>query len=161
MLSARDVFERTEIRASRGGVVVGLQIHTVGGVIAPGEVLLDIVPQDDKLNVEVRVQPDDIDVVHVGLNAQLRLTAYNRRMTPSVDGKVIYVSADRLTDPQTGLGYYKALIEVDTNSLDVIDGVVLYPGMTAQVNIVTGQQTVLDYILSPLMDSFSRALKEQ
>ncbi len=158
---AQDVFERTEIRASRGGVVVDLQIHTVGGVIAPGEVLLDIVPQDDKLNIEVKIEPDDIDVVHVGLNAQLRLTAYNRRLTPTVDGKVIYVSADRLTDPQTGLGYFKALIEVDANSLDSIDGVVLYPGMTAQVMIVTGQQTVLDYILSPLMDSFSRALKEQ
>jgi len=161
LLSARDVFERTEIRASRAGVVVDLQIHTVGGVIAGGEVLLDIVPQDDKLSIEVKIDPDDIDIVHVGLDAQLRLTAYNRRMTPTIDGKVIYVSADRLTDPQTGLGYYKALIEVDANSLDSIDGVVLYPGMTAQVMIVTGQQTVMEYILSPLMDSFSVALREQ
>ncbi len=158
---AQDVFERTEIRASRAGVVVDLQIHTVGGVIAGGEVLLDIVPQDDKLSIEVKIEPDDIDVVHVGLDAQLRLTAYNRRMTPTIDGKVIYVSADRLTDPQTGLGYYKALIEVDANSLDSIDGVVLYPGMTAQVMIVTGRQTVLEYILSPIMDSFSVALREQ
>jgi HlyD family secretion protein/epimerase transport system membrane fusion protein len=161
MLATRDVLERTEIRVPVSGTVVDLQVHTIGGVIAPGSTLMDIVPGLDKLIIEAQVRPEDIDVVHVGLEAQVRLTAYQRRTTPTVDADVTYVSADRLVDPQSGIPYYKALIEVDAESLEAVDDVVLFPGMPAEVMILTGKRTALTYLISPVTNSIARAFKEE
>ncbi len=155
-----DVLRRTEIRAPQAGTVADLQIHTTGGVIRPGERIMDLVPKDDELVIEADLRPEDIDVVHIGLRAQIRLTAFNRRSTPPVDGRVTFVSPDRLINSETGLPYYKVVVEVLPESLEKLHDIELYPGMGAVAFIATGSRTALDYLISPIADSFERAMRE-
>ncbi len=159
--AARDVLSRTEIRAPQAGVVVGLSVHTRGGVISPGQDLLDIVPRDDTLVVEAHINPIDIDVVHPGLRAQVRLTAFKQRTTPLLEGTLIRVSADSFSDEQTGQSYYLARVTISAEEKAKLNGAELYPGMPAEVIIVTGKQTVIEYILAPLENSFRRAFREE
>lgn len=159
--AAEDVLQRTEILAPQDGVVVSLRVHTPGGVIKPGEPILDIVPQNDVLLIEARINPLDIDVVHVGLPAQVRLTAYGSRHVLPLDGEVIYLSADSFTDQRTGAPYYLARIRANAEQQRRLRKVTLYPGMPAEVMILTGERTALDYALRPLFDSFARAFREQ
>jgi HlyD family secretion protein/epimerase transport system membrane fusion protein len=158
--AAEDILVRTTIRAPEAGVVMGLSVHTETGVIAPGQRLLDIVPEDDTLVIEAQVTPNDIDVVHVGLPAQVRLTAFNQRDTPLLDGKLTRVSADSFTDKHSGASYFLARITIDAAELKKLDGRELYPGMGSEVLIKTGQRTTMDYILAPLTDSMRRAFRE-
>ncbi|HLT77765.1 MAG TPA: HlyD family type I secretion periplasmic adaptor subunit [Ferrovibrio sp.] len=166
LIAAAATLQRTEIIAPQAGIVVGLAVHTPGAVIAPGERILDIVPQENRLMVEARVRPEDIDVVHQGLPAHVRLTAFSQRTTPVVGGRVVLVSADRLRDePRRGgrelsdEGYYLARIELDREALAALD-LALYPGMPAEAMIVTGSRTALDYLLSPVTNALGRALRE-
>lgn len=159
--TASDVLKRLIIRAPQAGVVTGLKVHTVGGVISPGEELMDIVPQNDKLVIEAQVSPQDIDVVRPGLPAKIRLTAYKIRLVPPVEGKVEMVSADRFVDKATNQPYFTARILVDNKSLEKIKGVSLYPGMPAEVLIVTGSRTLFGYMLSPITATMFRAFREQ
>jgi hypothetical protein len=105
--------------------VVGLKIHTVGGVIAPGSALMDIVPSAENLVIEANVDPIDIDVVYPGLEAQVRLTAFSMRNTKPLEGRVMSVSADRLIDERTGQAYYRARIELTENPAKAFDGAML------------------------------------
>ncbi|MFO1243186.1 MAG: HlyD family type I secretion periplasmic adaptor subunit [Rickettsiales bacterium] len=161
MNANEDKLKRIDILAPIAGRVNDLKIHTVGGVIQPGEKLMDIVPDNDKLIVEAKVMPQDIDVVHKGLEASVRLTAYKTRKVPPVAGKVINVSGDRFNDERTGASYYLARVEVDMKDLGRLDNVHLYPGMPADVMIITGKNTVLAYLWSPISDSFNKAFREQ
>ncbi|WP_259779832.1 HlyD family type I secretion periplasmic adaptor subunit [Aestuariispira ectoiniformans] len=176
MLATEDVLTRVDIRAPAPGVVVGLQVHTEGAVISPGQTLMEIVPESDKLIVETRIKPQDIDSVHPGLPAEVRLSAYDRRTTPPIDGEVFYVSADRVQGEQSpGVGgeerrrdtssepasYYTARITLDPESLAAAGDLSLYPGMPADVMVVTGKRTLLDYILTPVGQVFERALREE
>jgi len=158
---AMDVLERVDIRAPYSGTVVGLRFHTTKGVIQPGAAILDIVPEDDELIIETHINTPDIDAVHAGLPAEIRLVAYNQRTTPSVQGSVVQVSADRITDEKSGQAFYLARIQVDPASLQGLQGIKLYPGMPAEVYIVTGERTLLQYVMKPLTDSFQRALREE
>ncbi len=158
--AAKDVLARTEIRAPQAGLVVGLNVHTESGVVAPGQRLLDIVPKDDVLVVEAEVDPNDIDVVRVGLSAQVRLTAFKQRSTPPLEGGVTRVSADSFTHEHTGATYFLVRIAIDPMESEKLDGGELYPGMPAEVMIVTGEQTALEYMLAPIRDSFRRAFRE-
>ena len=108
--AADDILSRTHIDSPLDGIVVDLQVHTVGGVITPGASVMDIVPVDERLIIEAQVDPADIDSVHPGLTAQVVLTAFNRRNVPPIEGTVVFVSADRLTDPRSGLPYFLARI---------------------------------------------------
>jgi HlyD family type I secretion membrane fusion protein len=159
--AAEDVLGRTDIRAPLAGTVVGLQVHTRGGVIAPGAALMDIVPSDEKLVIEANVDPIDIDVVHRGLEAQVRITAFSMRNAKPLKGRVMSVSADRLIDERTGQAYYRARIELTENPAKAFEGATLYPGMPAEVMIVTGARTALGYIFNPISSSFNRAFREQ
>lgn len=156
--AAEDVLARTVIVAPSAGIVVGMQIHTAGAVIQPGQPFMDIVPQDDRLVVEARVDPGDIDVIHAGQAAQVRLTALNQRFATPLPGAVKWVSADRLTDPRTGLPYYLARIELNLQGDAPAAG--LHPGMSAEVLIATGSRTMLDYLASPLLRAIERAGRE-
>ena len=159
--AAEDVVARTRVSAPLDGVVVGLKVHTPGGVIAPGERLLDIVPSGDRLIIEAQVDPRNIDVVHPGLSTYVRLTPFDKRDTPPLAGRVASVSADRLTDERTGAAFYLARIELIDDPAKVLKGAVLYPGMPAEVMIVTGARTALDYFLKPIARSLSRAFRER
>ena len=158
--AAEDVLERTEIRAPQAGVVVGRKVHTEAGVIAPAQHPLDIVPKGVTLVVEAEVDPNDIDIVRVGLTAQVRLTAFKQRNTPLLEGRVTRVSADSFTHEHSGATYFLARITIDAAEREKLDGGELYPGMPAEVMIVTGEQTAFEYILTPVTDSFRRAFRE-
>ena len=159
--AAEYVLKRTEIRAPIAGIVVGMNIQTIGGVIAPGESLLDIVPTNERLIIEAKVNPDDIDVVEEGLNAHVRFTAFSQRDTQPVEGRVITVSADSLTDDRTGDVYYAAKIALTGDIKAALGEEGLYPGMQVDVMILTGSQTIVDYFLRPITQSFSHAFREQ
>jgi HlyD family type I secretion membrane fusion protein len=157
--AAEDILARTEIVAPASGTVVSLQVFTTGGVISPGETLMEIVPTGDPLLIEARVNPNDIDVVHPGQEASVQFLAFSQRRTPSFTGRVIQVSADLLTDERSGVTYYLGRISIDENQ-DGLDELELYPGMQVEVLIRTGARTAIDYFLEPLTSSMNRALRE-
>ena len=160
--ASEDKLIRTEIRAPIGGTIVNLQVHTPGGVIAPGAPLLDIVPSDDSLVIEARVDPGDIDVVRTGLKAHVRISAFSQRNMAPIPGVVTYVSADRLNDERTGVGYYVARIMLEEKDIfEALQGAKLQPGMQAEVIIATGTRTALNAIISPIAGSFNRAFREE
>jgi membrane fusion protein, epimerase transport system len=155
--SAADTLARSEIVARQSGTIIGLQIHTLGGVVKPGAAILDIVPKDDKMIVEAHVRPEEIDKVHKGLPAEVRFTAFNARATPVFPGRVSRVSADRFTDPHSGAAFYVTQIEMDPTQVAALT---LQPGMPAEVYILTGERTALDYILKPIKDQMHRGMLE-
>lgn len=159
--AVEDILQRTVIRAPLDGVVVNLQFHTEGGVIGPGNPILDIVPSQDELVVEVRVNPLDIDIVHPGLTAKVSFSAFKQRNTPSLNGEVIHVSADSLQDQNTGEIFYLSRIIIPKDELSRLNGHQLYPGMPAQAMIITQKRTAWDYFTSPIKDSFNRAFREE
>ena len=158
--AADDVLGRIEIVSPIDGFAVDLQVFTSGGVIRPGDRLLDVVPDSEKLVIEARVAPTDIDIVHAGLEAQVRLSAFNQRITPTVDGTVTWVSADRLTDSSTGEEYYTARVDLKDQNDPRLNGLTLQPGMPAEVLIRTGERTLIQYLVSPVEQSISRSLRE-
>lgn len=158
--SAREVLTRTIVRAPVSGHVVNLKLFTPGGVLPPRETVMEIVPDTDRLIAEAQISPNDIDVVHKGLRVQLRLTAFNQRITPTVFGKVETVSADRQTDQRTGNSYYTARIVID-EGLDKLKGLKLYPGMPAEAMIITGERTLMAYLTKPLFSSIENGMREE
>lgn len=159
LAAATDVMGRTEIRSPVSGVVSGLLVHTVGGVIAAGQPLMDVVPVSDKLVVQATIDPLDIDQVTAGQEAQVWLSALNRRNQRPIEGVVQTVSADRLVDPQTGAPYYLARVELQRAEIEK-GGMPLQPGMSAEVMIHTGARTTLDYLLTPITQFMTRAMRE-
>ena len=161
--ASSDTMNRIVIAAPVTGTVTGLRAHTIGGVINPGDAIMDIIPtNEEELVIEARVNPQDIDVVHKDLLARVRLSAYKARTVPMIEGIVRTVSADRFTDERTGEAYYSARIYIDGKEFEELgDDIKLYPGMPAEVLIVTGSRTFLNYMLSPISESFNRAFREQ
>lgn len=155
-----DVLARLDVRAPQEGVIVGLKFFTPGGVIPPGAPILDIVPEEQRLIISANVNPNDIDVVHAGLPAQIRLSVFNSRNTPLIDGTVTNISADRFINDSDGSSFYRATVEIDAGELEALDGVSLHPGMPAEVLINTGSRTALQYLMSPITDNVHRALRE-
>lgn len=159
--ASRDILSRTELVAPIAGKVVNSRFKTKGGVIRSGEPILDIVPTGERLLIDARVAPADIDVVSIGLSAVVHLTAYSSRGLPRIQGTVRDVSADRIVDPNTGQPYFLARVEVLKEDLDALgDEYVLVPGMPADVMIVTGERTLMGYLLEPFMSAFRRGLRE-
>jgi membrane fusion protein, epimerase transport system len=159
--SAEAVLSRMEIRSPYAGKVVALNVFSVGGVIQRGEKIMDIVPDDDGLTIEAQVAVDEISDVRPGMAAEVHLTAYKQRIVPTLHGKVVQVSADRLVDQKTGAPYYLATVRPDMDELSHLEGVKLYPGMPATVTLPTESRTALQYIIGPLADSFSHAFKQK
>ncbi len=159
--AAKDVLDRSKIRTPISGTVVSLQVHTSGGVIKPGDTLLSIVPADEPLVVEAQINPNDIDVVHKGLSAQVRLTPLNARMVPPLSGHIAWISADIIHDEKSKASYYLSRIEIAAAPADLPKGVDLYPGMPAEVIITTGERTFLNYLVTPISRSFRRAFREE
>jgi membrane fusion protein, epimerase transport system len=156
-----DQLKRQTITAPIAGEVVDLRVRTVGGVIAPRDPLMDIVPVGGAVIVEGKVRVEDIDEVKVGSVADVQLLAYKRRTTPKVEGKVTYVSGDSLTDPGPSANtYYLAHIELDPKSLAEIGNLPLTPGMPADAFIKTRERTMLQYLLEPITDTLRRAFRE-
>jgi HlyD family secretion protein/epimerase transport system membrane fusion protein len=159
--ASRDVLARTVVTVPISGTVVNLRFKTVEGVIRAGDAILDIVLDEEKLLIDARVSPTDIDVVHAGLAAQVRLTAYSSRGLPRIHGVVRTVSADRLADQATGQPYYLARVEVERGELERMGaGVGLVPGMPADVLIVRRERTMVNYLLEPFREAFRWSFRE-
>ena len=157
----RDILARTVIRAPTNGIVVNLRFKTTTGVIKAGEPILDIVPTDEDLVIEARIQPTDINVLKPGQTAQVHLTPYHTRYTRLLQGSLREISADSLTDEKTGARYYKAYIIVDHNSIQAIEeNIELAAGMPAEIFIRTGEHTFLAYLMEPFTRSLRRSFRE-
>jgi len=149
------------IPAPIGGIVVGLRMRTTGGVIQPGEPILDIVPENEALLIEAQIALTDIDTVELGQPARIHLSAYPQRNLQPLDGEVVALSADSMADEQTRIPYYAARISVAASALENLPAdIELRPGMPAEIFITTDARTVIDYLLSPFFSSFNRAFRE-
>lgn len=155
-----DRISRIVIRAPEDGMILGMKIHTVGGVVSPGTPLLDIVPSVSDLIVEAQVSPIDIDRVSVGKKADIRFSAFKNATTPEIEGKVVQISADRLMNEQTGMPYYLARVSLTEEGVRSLGSLKLQPGMPAEVLINTGDRTMLQYLMQPATDAFARSMIE-
>jgi HlyD family type I secretion membrane fusion protein len=163
VLSATRVLDRVKISSPVRGVVVKLRYHTPGGVVEAGKTVMEIVPLQENLLIEVRVRPQDIPNVKLGQKAIIRLTALKQRVTPMIEGEVAYVSADALPDEKSTLtrsDVYVARISLDSEEVAKIHGFAPTPGMPAEVYIKTTERTFIEYLLQPLRDSMARAFRE-
>jgi membrane fusion protein, epimerase transport system len=157
-----DTVARTTIRAPESGMVLGLAVHNLGAVIPAGGHLLDIVPQREKLLIEAQVSPLDIDRVHIGQQTEVRFSSFKSAKTLKTGGHVIALSADRLTDEKNQVSYYLARVEVNKDDLEDLrkHGLILLPGMPAEVLINTGERTFFEYLVQPFSNIFARSLIE-
>jgi epimerase transport system membrane fusion protein len=158
--ATKDKLERVVIKAPASGMVLGLAAHTENGVITPGNPILDIVPQDAELVIEAQVSPMDIDRVTVGLQAEVRFSAFKQSKTPKMEGKVINISPDRFVDEKTGNPYYLARVELIPESKKKLGDLQLLPGMPAEVLIKTGERTLFQYLAQPVTNFFARSFIE-
>jgi HlyD family secretion protein len=159
---AQDVLDRTEIRAPGSGTMQNLKVHTVGSVIRPGEVLMELVPEDEELIINARVSPIDKDNVAPGLSTEVRFTAFKTRLTPIMLGVVDTVSGDVITpENQNEQPYYLARVAVDEADIPLEIRDRLTAGMPADVIITTGERTVANFIISPLMDAVRKSMIEE
>ncbi|ANI60125.1 epimerase transport system membrane fusion protein [Pseudomonas sp. PvR086] len=149
------------IRAPESGMVIGMTVHTIGGVVRSATPLLDIVPSVSELVIEAQVAPVDIDRIAIGKRADIRFGAFNSATTPVIQGEVISVSADRLVNEKTGTPYYLARVRVTEAGVRALGDRKLLPGMPADVLIITGQRTLLQYLLQPARNVISQALIEE
>ncbi|MBK1657588.1 HlyD family type I secretion periplasmic adaptor subunit [Paracraurococcus ruber] len=159
--AASDVAQRRDILAPEDGTLVNQRVFTVGAVLKPADPLFDLVPAKDRLVAEVNVQPMDIDVVYPGLQAEVRLPAFKQRLVPYLHGHVTWVAADVTTNEQTRQQYYRAYILIDQDQLAHLPSVFLTPGMPVEAHVQIGQRTFFRYMVQPLLDSFTRAFREQ
>ena len=159
--SLKDRMQRTELNSPVHGIVKQIQINTIGGVIQPGMVIMEIVPIEDSLLIEAQVRPQDIAFIRPGQEATVKITAYDFTVYGSLEGKVTHISADSTLDKE-GQSYFEVWIRTKRNYLGSADKKLpIIPGMTAQIHIITGQKTVLNYLLKPLLKARHEALRER
>lgn len=151
--------ERLAVRAPKAGRILGVQAHTVGGVVQPYEPFMYIVPQDEQLIVSVQIQPQDIDKISVGQPATLRFTAFNQNTTPEITGALKQVSADTMIDPVTSMAFYEGRIALPLDA-DLPESVSLVPGMPVDAMLQTETRNVLSYLLRPAQDAMSKTFRE-
>jgi adhesin transport system membrane fusion protein len=152
---------RTEVRSPVRGTIKQFKINTVGGVIRPGQDLVEIVPLDDTLVVEARIAPADVAFLRPGQNAMVKITAYDFSIYGGLPAKLEEISADAIQD-EKGNSYFRIRVRTDRNSLGAGEkSLPIIPGMTASVDVLTGQKTVLDYLLKPILKARDRALRER
>lgn len=161
LFAVRDEVVRTRIIAPLGGKVINLQVHTVGGVVPSGQPIMNIVPEDDRLIVEAKVMPTDVDNVTVGQEARLRITPLNQRATPELLGEVVLVSADILTNEEAREQYYIARISIPDSEYVKLGDKDIRPGFPVEVTFSGGKRTMLQYLAEPLSGMIRRAMKEE
>ena len=160
-VAAQDQLQRIDIRAPVTGTVNQLSIHTIGGVVKPGDVILEIVPDSDELQIEARLPPNEIDQVRRAQTAFMRFSAFNQRTTPQVEGAVSYVSADLSRDAQTNTTYYTVRVTLPGDERRRLGDVKLIAGMPVEVFLQTGSRTMVSYLFKPMTDQFHRMFNER
>ena len=160
-VTAEDQLRRVDIRAPHDGMVLQSTVHTVGGVITAGDAVMMIVPQAEDLSVEAKVNPQDIDKLQIGQKTLLRLSAFNQRTTPELNGVVTRVSPDVTTDQRTGQSYYTIRVSLPPQEVARLGDVRLIPGMPVEAFVQTGDRTMLSYLIKPLSDQLMRTFRER
>jgi HlyD family secretion protein len=160
-VTAEDQLRRVEIRSPQNGMVLQSTVHTVGGVITAGDAIMMIVPQADDLQVEAKVNPQDIDKLQIGQKTLLRLSAFNQRTTPELNGTVSRVSPDVTTDQRTGQSYYTIRVSMPPEEVARLGDAKLIPGMPVEAFVQTGDRTLLSYLVKPLSDQLMRTFRER
>jgi HlyD family secretion protein len=160
-VTAEDQLRRVDIRAPQDGMVLQSTVHTVGGVITAGDAIMMIVPQADDLQVEAKVNPQDIDKLQIGQKTLLRLSAFNQRTTPELNGVVTRVSPDVTTDQRTGQSYYTIRVSMPPAEVARLGDAKLIPGMPVEAFVQTGDRTMMSYLVKPLSDQLMRAFREK
>ena len=161
-VAARDQLDRIEIRAPTSGIIHQLNAHTIGGVVKAGDTVMEIVPDSDDLQIEAHVQPNDIDQVHTGQKAFVRLTAFDRQTAPQLAGLVSYVSADTTRDQQqANASYFTVRVVLPEEERRRLPGATLIPGMPAEVFMQTGSRSMMSYLFKPIADQMRRAFVER
>jgi HlyD family secretion protein len=160
-VTAEDQLRRVDIRSPQDGIVEQSTVHTVGGVIQAGDAIMLIVPQADDLQVEAKVQPQDIDKLQIGEKTLLRLSAFNQRTTPELTGAVMRVSPDVTTDQRSGQSYYTIRVSLPPEEVAKLGEAKLIPGMPVEAFVQTGDRTMMSYLIKPLKDQLMRAFRER
>ena len=158
---ADEVLTRVEVRAPRTGIVLNVRVATAGAVVAPGATLAEVVPPLQRLTLAARVSPLNVQSVAAGQKAEIRFPAFSSRKTDSIFGRVETVSADAVTDPATRETYYQTKVVVDPSGVPAEITAKIVPGMPADVLIITGERTLLTYLLGPLRDTLAKAMRDQ
>jgi HlyD family secretion protein len=158
-VAAEDLLKRIGLVAPQAGKVFQQSVHTIGGVIQAGEAVMLIVPDGDSLAIEARIAPHEIDQVHMGQRAVLRLSAFNQRITPELNGEVVRIGADVTQEEKKGESYYAVRIRIADDELARLDGLKLVAGMPVEAFIQTTPRTVMSYVVKPMHDQITRASK--
>ena len=165
LIGAREQLQNSKLRAPTSGQVVGMTVFTIGGVVAPGQTLMEIVPDTRKLVIQAQVNPSDADDVYQGHKAQIRFLSVHDKTLPMLEGTVRTISADRLNDEKSGVSYFVAEVEVAPSELDKVRAVLgqgqLRPGLPVEAVLAARKRTALQYLLEPLTANFWRSLREQ
>lgn len=161
LISASDQAGRVDVIAPVSGTVHNMTISTLGGVVTPANPIMDIIPDTDRLIVESQVEPMYVDQIYTGQDTTVRLSAFNQRTTPELNGVVISVSANTTVDPVTGFPFYTVRIEIPTDEIARLKGLTLVPGMPAEAFMQTDKRTVINYLLKPATDQLNRAFREE
>ena len=158
-MAAEDQLKRIDLLAPQDGRVFQQAVHTVGGVIQAGEVLMLVVPDADELIIEAKVAPQDVDQIHVGQLAVVQFAAFNRRTTPELNGEVIGIGADITQDDRRNEAYYAVRIRISDKELARLEGLQPMAGMPVEVFIKTSPRTVVSYLTKPLREQVDRAFR--
>ena len=159
--ASKDVLDRLEVKAPQAGTVANIQIRTPGGVISPAEPIMDIIPEDEPLVIEARINRQDIDSVQVGSKVQIRLTAYSQRRLSPLIGEVRYVAPDQTVDEQRDSSYYIIRAAINPEELAKYDDINLRPGMPANILVLKTPRKAIDYLIDPIVQSMDKAFREE
>ena len=160
--AAKDTLKRSEVISPVSGKVMNIKYHTIGAVVPPAGEIMNVVPQNEELIIEAKVKPQDIDNVTAGLKAKIALTAYKGKKVPKLNGKVLNVSADIVINEQTRESYFLARVKISEKDIKKLrDKIELYPGMPAQVFIITGSRSLLSYLFTPIKDAAYKSFREE
>lgn len=160
--ASKDILKRSSITSPTSGKVMNIKYHTIGAVVPPGGEMMNIVPQHEELIVEAKIKPQDIDNVAIGLKAKVVLTAYKGKKVPKLNGEVINISPDIITNEQTRESYFLARVSISKKDIEKLKSKIeLYPGMPAQVFIITGSRSLVSYMFTPISDSAYKAFREE
>jgi HlyD family type I secretion membrane fusion protein len=160
--ASKDILKRSAISSPVSGKIMNIKYHTIGAVVPPGGEIMNIVPQHEELIIEAKVKPQDIDNVAIGLKSKIQLTAYKGKKVPKLNGEVINISPDIVTNEQTRESYFLARISISKKDIEKLkDKIELYPGMPAQVFIITGSRSLVSYMFTPIADSAYKAFREE
>ena len=160
--ASKDILKRSAIASPVSGKIMKIKYHTIGAVVPPGGEIMNIVPQHEELIIEAKVKPQDIDNVVIGMKSKIQLTAYKGKKVPKLNGEVINISPDILTNEQTRESYFLARISISKKDIEKLKSKIeLYPGMPAQVFIITGSRSLISYMFTPISDSAYKAFREE